>query len=101
MEQIQALYRPGGTSGSPTSSDSDDLWDTYERWAILREEQREQRRERERRASRRYAIVPGLLILSIPLMGIAGHYAHSWGVFAVLLFDAIGAVASISTDRSR
>ncbi|AUW92545.1 hypothetical protein BXT84_00065 [Sulfobacillus thermotolerans] len=38
--------------------------------------------------------VAGLFVLSIPLMAIAGGVAHSAGVFAVVLLDAVAVIAS-------
>ncbi|PSR34358.1 MAG: hypothetical protein C7B46_05420 [Sulfobacillus benefaciens] len=39
--------------------------------------------------------ITGILVLSIPLLAIAGHIDHSIGVFAVLGLDALAVIADM------
>lgn len=101
VEQIQRLY---GTAHSPTTQTPFDVYNDLRDWHQRRELAREHRRflRSERRASGAHWMIPAILIFSIPLMGLAGHYAHGLGVLAVLIFDVISVVLSMrSGERSQ
>ena len=83
-EQILALM-PEKTPGTP-----DDVA------AYLAQLPHQERRQilRRFRKDRSSGSLPGLLVLSIPLMAIAAGAAHSAGVFAVVVMDTVAILAT-------
>ena len=71
---------------------ADQIMDLWRKTAHGKPRERRERQERREHQSMR-SVVPALT-MSIPLLAIAGHYAHDLGVLAVLGLDAIVIIVS-------